>query len=356
MRLSVLGIYRLLFLFIPPVIVYNLKKGVAGDVIQLTGENPRYNAYSRYLAGKFGGKVYKLPVNLQGTCPNRDGVLGRGGCIYCDEAGSGFQCLPGTMSVKKQIEENRRFYKKRFNAGKFIIYFQAFTNTYMPLSLFKGYMKEACAEDVVGISVSTRPDCVNDRYLDFLQGLRDEKGLQIDIELGLQTVNYHTLGRINRGHTLAEFIDAVLRVHRRGMDVCAHLILNLPWDDRRDVVENAKIISALGVRYVKLHSLYVVKDTVLGEMFEKGEIEIIPLESYVDSVVLFLEHLDPGVVVQRLVGKGPLESVIFSNWGVSWWKVKQMIEQALEIKDTRQGSKFAYLNGSALIRAGFPEM
>lgn len=322
----------------------------------MTGEKPRYTVYSSYLAERYGGKVYKLPVNLPGTCPNRDGLLGRGGCVFCDEAGAGFQCLPSTLSVRKQIEENREYYKKRFGAEKFIVYFQAFTNTYMPLSLFRGYLEGACAPDVVGVSVSTRPDCINDRYLDFLQDLQEEKGIGVDLELGLQTVNYHTLERINRGHTLAEFIDAVLRVHRRGMEVCTHLILNLPWDDRLDVLENAKVISALGVRYVKLHSLYVVENTALGEMYKGGQVEIAPLESYVESVVLFLEHLDPRVVVQRLVGKSPRERVIFSNWRTSWWKVKQLIEEALEKKDTWQGKKFGYLNGSALVRAGFPDM
>lgn len=319
----------------------------------MTGENPRYNVYSKYLYEKFGGKVYKLPVNLPGTCPNRDGTLGTGGCIFCDEAGSGFQCLPSTMAVKNQIGENKEYFKKRFGARKFIVYFQAFTNTYMPLVAFKDYINAACLDDVVGISISTRPDCVNDSYLDFLQELKSDRGLSIDVELGLQTVNYHTLRKLNRGHTLAEFIDAVLRVHRRGLEVCVHLILNLPWDNRQDVVENAKVISALGARYVKLHSLYVVENTVLGDMFKKGEIEIEPLESYIDSVVTFLEHLDPQIVIQRLVGKGPLESLIFSNWGVSWWKIKQLIEQALEERNTRQGMKFNYLNGSALARGGF---
>lgn len=318
----------------------------------MTGEDPRYNVYSRYLSEKFGGKVYKLPVNLPGTCPNRDGTAGRGGCIFCDEAGAGFQCLPSSLSVRSQIEENREYYRNRFGARKFIVYFQAFTNTYMPLSTFREYMNSACLEDVVGISVSTRPDCVNDRYLDILAGLKADRGLQIDVELGLQTVNYHTLEKVNRGHTLAEFIDSVIRIHRRELDVCAHIILNLPWDNRRDVIENAKVISALGVRYVKLHSLYVVDNTVLGDLFRGGELEIITLEDYVDSVVAFIEHLDPRVVIQRLVGKGPRDSVLFSNWGASWWKVKQMIEKALEERNTRQGRSFNYLNGAALIRAG----
>ncbi|NTW05290.1 MAG: TIGR01212 family radical SAM protein [Peptococcaceae bacterium] len=316
-------------------------------------ETPRYNVYSKYLAKHFGGKVYKLPVNLPGTCPNRNGDLGVGGCIFCDETGAGFQCLPSTLTVISQIEENKRFFIKRFGAEKFIIYFQAFTNTYMPLSLFKDYIRSACTEDVVGISISTRPDCINDSYLEFLQKLKKEKNITIDIELGLQTVNYHTLQRVNRGHGLAEFIDAALRIQRMGMDVCAHIILNLPWDNKLDVVENAKIISALKIKYVKLHSLYVVEGTSLGEMYKNNEIQIISLEEYIDWVILFLEHLDPDIIIQRLVGKGPQESLLFSNWQTSWWKIKQMIEDSMLDKDTRQGKHFDYLNGSAIINAGF---
>lgn len=308
----------------------------------------RYNVYSQHLARKFGGKVYKLPVNLPGTCPNRDGRVGTGGCIFCDEEGAGFQCLPNSYSVSRQIAENKEYFKKRFNAHKFIAYFQAFTNTYLSFEQFRENILAACAEDIVGISISTRPDCVNDRYLDFLASVKEERGMDINIELGLQTVNYHTLLKINRGHTLAEFVDAALRIHKRGFEICTHLILNLPGDDMTDVIENAKIISALGIRYVKLHSLYVVENTELGEMYKRGEIDIIPLEEYVRRVIAFMEYLDPSVVIQRLVGKGPLESLLFSNWGVSWWKIKQLIESAMEDTDSYQGKKFAYLNGSAL--------
>ncbi len=318
----------------------------------MTKDIPRYNIYSKYLQDQYGCRVYKIPVNLPGTCPNRDGSLGKGGCIFCDETGSGFQCLPNSLSVIKQINKNKEFFKKRFGAEKFIIYFQAFTNTYMPFSLFKEYLSGVCLQDVVGISISTRPDCINDQYLDFLNHLKKENNLNIDIELGLQTVNYHTLLKINRGHSLAEFIDAVIRIKSRGIEVCTHLILNLPWDSKTDVVENAKILSALRVKYVKLHSLYVVEGTLLGEMYSRGEIEIIPLEGYIDNVILFLEYLDPEIVIQRLVGKGPQGSVIFSNWETSWWKIKQIIEGSLEERDTRQGKKFNYLNGSALLNAG----
>lgn len=312
-------------------------------------KEPRYRTYADHLVKKFGCKVYKLPVNLPGTCPNRDGTLGTGGCIFCDEEGSGFDALPNTMTVKEQLRTNKAYFKKRFKAQRFIAYFQSFTNTYLPLPSFKENMKAAAEEeDIIGISVSTRPDCIADQYLDFLQQLQEQYGLDINIELGLQTVNYRSLPRVNRGHTLAEFIDAVLRIKKRGFETCTHLILNLPWDDEIDVIENAKILSALQVDYVKLHSLYVVKGTVLGDMYEKGEFQIISLAEYARRVVTFLEYLDPGIVIQRLVGKGPADKVLFSNWDTSWWKVKQEIEALLEERDTYQGRLYNYLNGAAL--------
>ncbi|GAB6157147.1 TIGR01212 family radical SAM protein [Desulfotomaculum varum] len=309
----------------------------------------RYRRYSDHLMEKFGEKVYKLPVNLPGTCPNRDGTVGRGGCIFCDEDGAGFECLPNTMSIKQQVQTNREFFIRRFNAKKFIIYFQAFSNTYMPWQQFKANMLAAADEqDVVGISISTRPDCIEDSYLDFLQELQTERGLAVNLELGLQTVNYHTLVKVNRGHTLAEFIDAVQRIKKRKFEICSHIILNLPWDNRLDVIENAKILSALGINYVKLHALYVVKGTVLADMYEKKEFSIISLEEYIDRVVTFLEYLDPHIVIQRLVGKGPQDNQLFSNWHTSWWKIKQAIEQTLAERDTWQGKKCDYLNGKAL--------
>lgn len=309
----------------------------------------RYNIYSEHLQEKFGGRVYKLPINLPGTCPNRDGVVGTGGCIFCDEEGAGFQCLPNSISIANQIEKNKAFFKKRFNAQKFIAYFQAFTNTYVGLKQFKENILEAAKDqEMVGISISTRPDCIHDAYLDFLKELQEKRGLDINIELGLQTVNYHTLEFVNRGHTLAEFIDAQQRIKKRGFESVAHLILNLPGDEELDVIENAKILSALGIDYVKLHSLYIVKGTKLGDLYEKGLINLISLNQYIDRVILFLEYLDPRIVVQRLVGKGPRGNLYFCNWQTSWWKIKEQIEGVLEERDTYQGKKFNYLNGKAL--------
>jgi len=317
----------------------------------MPSNNSRYNIYSRHLIKKFGQKVYKIPVNLPGSCPNRDGTLGYGGCIFCDEQGSGFDALPNTLSVLEQIRSDKEYYRQRFNARKYIAYFQSFTNTYLPLEQFAANINAAAAEEnIVGISISTRPDCISEEYLDILSNVQAEKNIDINIELGLQTVNYHTLRKINRGHTLAEFIDAVLRIHRRNFEICAHLILNLPWDNMDDIIENAKLISALGVRYVKLHSLYIVRGTELGNMYERGEFAVISLDQYIRRVITYLEYLDPDIVIQRLVGKGPQDEVLFCNWDISWWRIKQELERLLEAEDTWQGKKFNYLNGKALSR------
>lgn len=325
------------------------KKWIVQGGTQVVKESGRYNSYSQYLIKRFGERVYKLPVNLAGTCPNRDGLLGRGGCIYCGEEGAGFEGLPPDWGVRQQLERNKAYIGQHYRARKFIAYFQAFCNTYLPLERFRENMQAAAAdEDIVGLAISTRPDCISEEYLDCLVDVARDRNLAIDIELGLQTVNYHTLVNINRGHTLAEFVDAVLRSRRRGFAVCAHLILNLPGDDELDVVESAKLLSALGVEYVKLHSLYIVKGTPLGEMYLRGEVKMIRLEEYIRRVVTFLEYLDPQIVIQRLIGRAPEDNTLFCNWGTSWWKIRDMILEYMARRDSVQGCRFDYLNGKAL--------
>ena len=311
-------------------------------------DKQKYNVYSQYLKRKYGEKVYKLPVNLPVTCPNRDGTIGRGGCIFCGAEGAGFENLPDSLSVQSQIEQNMQYMGKKYNAGKFIAYFQNFTNTYMPLEDFKKYMLQACQPRIVEISISTRPDCIHEAYLAFLNRLKQEKEMNISIELGLQTVNYHSLRKINRGHTLSEFIDALLRIKKFGFETCAHLILNLPWDTMEDVIENAKILSALEVNQIKLHSLYIVKGTVLGELYQKGELDIISLEEYINRVITFLEYLSPDITLQRLIGRAPEENTLFVNWDTSWWKIRDLIEQEMENRQSCQGKRFDYLNGKGV--------
>ncbi|WP_331618281.1 TIGR01212 family radical SAM protein [Serpentinicella sp. ANB-PHB4] len=300
----------------------------------------RYNIYSKHLKQKYGEKVYKLPINLPVTCPNRDGKKGTGGCTFCAEVGAGFENLSDTLSVKEQIEKNMNYISRRYKANKFIAYFQNYTNTYMPLDQFKKYIKEAVVDNVVEIAISTRPDCIDEMYLAYLKEIKEAYDIEITIELGLQTVNYHSLKKVNRGHTLAEFIDAVLKIKKYGFEMCVHLILNLPWDNMDDVIENAKILSVLEVEQVKLHALYIMNDTKLGEQYKHGDIEMITVDQYVDRVITFLEHLSPKIVVQRLIGRAPEENSLFVNWNMSWWKIKDLIDHNLEARDSYQGKQF----------------
>ncbi len=306
-----------------------------------------YRAYSDYLKEKYGEKVYKLPVNLPVTCPNRDGKLGTGGCSFCGEIGTGFESLSNLLTVKDQLIQNMSYIRNRYKANKFIAYFQNYSNTYLEVSLFEDYLRDAILDDIVELCISTRPDCITLEHLQVLDKLKNEYKIEIAIELGLQTVNYHTLKKINRGHTLGEFINAVMLIKRFDFDICTHLILNLPWDDETDVIENAKIISALEIQQVKLHALYLMEDTEMGKMYQNNEFTMIPVKEYQERVITFLENLNPKVVVQRLIGRAPKENALFVNWNMSWWKVRDEIHERMWKRGSYQGVKYDYLNGKA---------
>lgn len=297
-----------------------------------------YNRYSVYLKEKYGEKVYKLPISLkETTCPNRDGNIGLFGCTYCGEKGTGFENLSSKFSVYEQLEKNMKYIRKKYNAKKFIAYFQSYSNTYLPISLFESYVKQAIIKDVVDISISTRPDCIREDYMKILQKIKNEYRVDITIELGLQTANYKTLSKINRGHSLAEYISGANMVKRYGFNLCTHLILNLPWDTIEDTIETAKIVTSLNTDFVKMHALYIEKDTLFQKQYENGEFEIAPVDDYVERVVTFLEYLSKNIAVQRIVSRAPEENVVFSNWNMSWWKIRDMIELKMENENRFQG-------------------
>ena len=313
-----------------------------------TTKPKRYRMISAFYKERYGEKAYKIPVALPLTCPNRDGSAGVGGCTFCGEIGAGYENRPASMTVRQQIDETVVHIAKKYKAYKYIPYFQNFSNTYLPPEKFCQYVEEACLEHVVGIAIATRPDCVHDVYLDILKDIQNKYGIDIYVELGLQSVNYHTLQKVNRGHTMAEFIDAVLRIKRYGFEVCAHMILNLPWDTMDDVIEGAKTLSALQVDQVKLHALYLVRNTKMARDYEAGEFTLISAEEYARRVVEFLRYLDPKIVLQRLVGRAPEENTIFTNWSMGWWRVQDLIDQIMEDEDISQGSGYDYLHGAAV--------
>ena len=305
-----------------------------------------YKKYSEYLKTKYGEKVYKLPINLPITCPNRiDGQ----GCSFCAEVGTGFEAADASISVTEQLNTTKQLIEKKYKARKYIAYFQNYTNTFMKLEQFRAYVIEAATNtDIVEISISTRPDCIKDSYLDVLLDIYNTYHVDINIELGLQTANYHTLDFINRGHGLAEFIDAVLRIKKYPFTICTHVILNLPNDTMRDTIETAKILSALNIDIVKLHSLYIAKNTKLSYQYRNGTISICSKEEYFERVIAFIEHISPDIVIERLFSRVPEEDAYFSNWNTSWWKLQdELLDKMMEL-NIYQGKRFDYLNGSAL--------
>lgn len=313
-----------------------------------TTKPKRYRAISAFLKEKYGEKVYKLPVALPLTCPNRDGSAGVGGCVFCGEIGAGYENLPASMTVQEQLVKNIAHIAPKYKAYKYIPYYQNFSNTYLEPERFKEYMEAGCIDSTVGLAIATRPDCINDTYLEILKGIKETYGVDIYLEYGLQSVNYHTLEKINRGHGMAEFIDAVLRTKRYGFSVCAHMIVNLPWDTMTDTIEGARILTALGVDQVKLHALYIVKNTLMAKWYEEKQFELISADEYIERVIAFLRLLDKNIVLQRLVGRAPEENTLFTNWSMGWWRIQEEIERRMDERDVRQGDLCNYLNGSAV--------
>ena len=292
-----------------------------------------YRKYSDFLREKFGEKVYKLPVKLDLTCPNRDGTCGVGGCIFCGEEGGSFENNFG--SVRDQLLKNKELIKNKYKANKYIAYFQNFTNTYMPFEDFQRVIEESLIDGVVGISISTRPDYLPKRHLDYLEELN--KNYFVTVEIGLQTPNYHSLKKLNRGHGLSEFIDAALKLKKRNLNVCTHIIIGLPWDDDLDIVECAKILNVLNIDEVKIHALYILKDTAFGKMYERGEIDPISLDDYKKKVILFLRNLKDDIIVERIIGRAPYENSLFCNWNTSWWKIRDDIINVMHENGYTQG-------------------
>lgn len=308
-----------------------------------------YYSYSDYLKEKFGEKVYKLPINLPVTCPNR---IGGNGCAFCAGAGTGFEAMDSCNSVTAQLTATQELIERKYHAKKYIAYFQNYTNTFMKTDKYRAYLWEAATfPGIVEISISTRPDCLTTEYLEIMQEIKNKTGIEMNIELGLQTANYHTLEFIDRGHGLAEFINAVLMIKKyQGFTICTHVILNLPGDDLLDVKETARILAALNIDIVKLHSLYIPYNTKLCDLYLANELVLCSKEEYYERVIIFLEQIPETMVVERLFSRVPEKDAVFSNWGTSWWKMKDELIEKMEREDRYQGKEYHYLNGAALRR------
>lgn len=274
-----------------------------------------YRDYNTYLRELFGCRVQKITLDAGLTCPNRDGTLGAGGCIYCNERGSGTGAAQQSKSITEQLANAKGYLQRRYKATKFLGYFQSFTNTYAPLPRLRSLYAEALADpDVVGLTIGTRPDCVSEEVLDHLQELSQQR--LIWLEYGLQSANDATLSRIRRGHDVAAFESALRRTREREIPVCAHVILGLPGEDRTLMLNTARFVANHDIQAVKIHLLYVVRGTPLDSWYRQGQYQCLSREEYVSLAAEFLTILPPHVIIQRLTGDPHPEELVAPSWAL----------------------------------------
>lgn len=299
----------------------------------------RYYDLNTYFKILFGQRVHKITVDAGFTCPNRDGTISSGGCIYCNVKGSGTGAHTRGQSVRNQLEIGKVAVAKRFKAKKFLAYFQSFTNTYAPYERLKDVYDEALGvEDVVGLAIGTRPDCVDEAVLNLLE--RYARTHLIWLEYGLQSCHDETLAKINRGHDFDCFKSAVAAARNRSIKICAHVILGLPGENREKMLETAKIVGAMGLDGIKLHLLYVVKGTRLHDLYSNGDYRCLEQEAYAKLVCEFLELLPPEMVIQRLTGDPHPSELVAPLWALDKRGTMEMIQQQLASHDSYQGKKF----------------
>lgn len=309
-------------------------------------DNKRYHTWNYHLQQKFGGKVFKVALNADFTCPNLDGSKGFGGCTYCSPSGSGDFAGDKTHSILSQFEEVKTKMHQKWSDAKYIPYFQARTNTYAPVSVLRERFEPVLSQEgVVGISIATRADCLEDNVLEYLSELNERTYLIV--ELGLQTIFDETGERINRCHTYAEFLEGYEKLKSRNINICVHLIDGLPGETKEMMIESAKAVAALRPHCVKLHLLHVLKDTKIAEQYANGEFELLTLEEYVDIIVSQLEYFHEDTIIQRLTGDGGRDTLIGPLWSLKKFVVLNEIDKLMVKRDTYQGARYK-LDNSAL--------
>ena len=305
--------------------------------MEFNGTDKRYNQFSAYLKNKFGAKVYKITIDAGFSCPNRDGTISTGGCIFCDESGSFSQAHSNILSIEEQINTGAETLSKRFKAEKFMAYFQAYSNTYKPTNeLEKIYKSSLTHPDIVGLSIGTRPDCVDEDKLNLISDI--SKDYYTWIEYGLQSIHNKTLKKINRGHDYDCFLRAYEKTKEKGINICVHVIFGL-WETREEILQTAQELSRLEVDGVKIHMLCALKDTKLAKLYEVKDIDFMSEEEYVNLVCDFLEILPPKTTIHRLAGNGLKKNLIAPRWLGAKLDCLNKIDKEFIRRNSYQGSK-----------------
>lgn len=285
-----------------------------------------YYSFNRYLRERFGCKVYKISINGGFTCPNRDGTLGTGGCIFCSAGGSGDFAESPELSITQQIENGKKRVRKKIKNGKYIAYFQAFTNTYAPAEILRKKFTEAIDHpDIVMLSVATRPDCLPDKVIDLLKDLNEIK--PVSVELGLQTIHEKSAEYIRRGYDLSCYDRAVSRLKAAGLNVVCHIILGLPRESKTDMLQSVDYACKSGIDGIKLQLLHVLRGTDLAKDYETGKFEALSFEAYLDIIKSCVEIIPKDIVIHRLTGDGAKKDLIAPLWSADKKKVLNAISR-----------------------------
>lgn len=303
------------------------------------GHARRFNDYSSYIKKVHGGRVQKISINIGFTCPNRDGTKGTGGCIYCNNVTfkPGY-CEPD-IPVKEQVEKGIQFFEKKYPDMQFMAYFQSYTNTYAPVNDLKRFYLEAISQrKISGLIIGTRPDCINDEILEMLKEISLK--VPVTIEFGLESTDDKTLNEINRCHTWLDSVTAIKKCNEYGIDVGAHLILGLPGESQKQMLEHAQRISELPIKTLKLHQLQVTKDTQLAKRYKEnpGYVKLFTLDEYIDLAIRFIEVLNPEIIIERFVSVSPIDKLIAPRWNrMKNFEIVALLEKRLDQLNTFQG-------------------
>lgn len=302
-----------------------------------SNDNKRYHTYNYYLKNKYQQKIAKVSLNAGFTCPNRDGTKGKGGCIFCSDSGSGDFAGNVYDSLQKQFQDVSTMMRKKWPDCKFIAYFQTNTNTYGTLDRLKATFEPFLDyPDVVGIAIATRPDCLSEEICDYLYELSQKCDLYI--ELGLQTIHDSTARLINRGHDYQTFLKGLERLRKRHLDVCVHIINGLPYETYDMMIETAKVVGKLDIQGLKIHNLFMLKDTALHKMYLQKPFPLLSREDYIKLVVEQLTYIPDSVVIERLTGDAPLKDLVEPLWSIKKVTILNDIDKLMKEKDLYQGS------------------
>ncbi len=307
-------------------------------MFQYSLDNKRYHTLNYHYKEKYHCKVIKVSLNAGFTCPNIDGKVGYGGCIYCSKSGSGDFGGDISKSLSEQFDEIKETLSKKWPSGKYIAYFQAHTNTYAPLSVLKEkYESVLKKENVIGIAIATRPDAIEDEVLDYLEELN--KNTDVTVELGLQTIHEDTAKLINRCHSLTQFEEMVKKLRKRNIEVVVHIINGLPYETKEMMIDTVKYLNHLDINGIKIHMLNIVKDTPLATLYQEKKFKVLSKEEYIDIVISQLEYLRPEIVIHRITSDPDPKNLIEPTWLIKKFCVLNDIDKEMKKRNTYQGKK-----------------